>query len=158
MRSFSLLVFVSGALLLAYIWYEGMIYLDKPKPWPTTSGKIITSKVIEPASDGSKGFQLDVKYSYQDTENKSLENSRIRPVEIEYDTKQQATEALKQFPVGKEVQVYVNPNPKTFPQTVLIWEFPDSLSPGTFIALMITIIGAIFAVMTHLRPQPGHKY
>ncbi len=157
MRSFSLLIFASGALLLAYIWYEGMIYLDKPQPWPTTDGKIIHSKLIKPTTDGAKHYQLDIKYSYKNKDT-SLENNRIRPVEIEYDTKQQATEALKQFPVGKEVQVYVNPDPQTIPQTVLVWEFPDSLSPGTFIALIITIIGAIFAVITHIRAQPGQEY
>ena len=157
MRSFSLLIFSSGALLLAYIWFEGMIYLDQPQPWPTADGKIIQSKITAPKPDGSNGFQLDVKYSYTNKD-KILENTRIRPVDIEYGTKEQAAKALEQFPVGQEVQVYVNPDPKTFPQSVLVWEFPRSLSPGTFIALLITIIGAIFTLITHLRPAPKQDY
>ncbi len=157
MRSFSLLIFASGVLLLAYIWFEGMIYLDQPRPWPTTPGKIIQSKIIAPKPDGSNGFQLDLKYSYTNKD-KTLENTRIRPVEIEYDSKQKADETLKQFPPGKEIQVYINPDPKTFPQSVLIWEFPRSLAPGTFIALLITVIGAIFALITHIRAKPGQDY
>ena len=154
MRSFALLIFVSGVLLLFYIWLEDIVYLDKPKPWPTQPGTIIASEVREPDPAGTTGFRIYVKYSYPRGD-KILEGTQIRPVELEYESKQLAENAVKKYPPGKQVEVYVNPDPKTIPHSVLEWEFPDALSPGTFVALLITMIGAIFTIIALLRTD--HK-
>ncbi len=154
MRSFALLVFASGALLLFYVWLEDIVYLDKPRPWATQAGKIIASEVRAPDSDDAKGFQIYVKYSYIQND-KVVEATQIRPVEIEYDSKQQADEAIKKYPLGKEIKVYVNSDLKTVPHSVLEWEFPDALAPGTFIALLMTMTGAIFAVIGLIRSGSG---
>jgi len=154
MRSFALLVFASGALLLTYIWIEDIVYLDKPRPWATQTGKIIASEVRTPDLDESKSFQIYVKYSYTQKD-KVVEATQIRPVELEYDSKQQADEAIKKYIPGEAVEVYVNPDPKTIPHSVLEWEFPKSLAPGTFVALLITVVGAIFAVIALFRSEQG---
>lgn len=150
MRSFALLVFASGALLLFYIWLEDIVYLDKPRPWATQTGKIIASEVRAPDSSESESFHAYVKYSYIQKD-KVVEATQIRPVELEYESKQQADEAIKKYTLGEAVEVYVNPDPKTIPHSVLEWEFPTALAPGTFVALLMTVVGAIFAVIALIR-------
>ena len=136
MRFASFWMMVTAVLILAYVWQEKKFYMPKPEPWPTQEGTILSNRVQPVESEDGKQYKIDLRYQYKDGD-KVLEGSRITPAGLTFPSKELAERAAKAFPVGKVVQVYVNPIVKSEPPAVLIWEFPNILSPVVFIVIIL---------------------
>ncbi len=141
MRSAAIWMLITAFLIFAYIWGENQFYMPKPEEWPKVDGKILSSTIKTLQSEQAKTFQLQLNYEYKDGD-KILQGTRIRPSEITYKSLEQAQRAIKHFPQNKNIKVYVNPVKKSQPGSVLVWDFPDILSPVIFIVLILAATGA----------------
>lgn len=136
MRSAAFWMMATAVLILAYTWQLQEFYMPKPEPWPTQKGTILSNQIKAVETEDGKYYQIDLRYQYKDGDT-MLEGTRMMPAELTYPSKKLAERAAKAFPVGKVVQVYVNPVEKSLPTAVLLWEFPNILSPVVFIILIL---------------------
>ncbi|MEE2766058.1 MAG: DUF3592 domain-containing protein [Pseudomonadota bacterium] len=145
MRHAAFWMSITALLVLAFTWQENEFYLEKPEVWPTSSGTIVSNKVVAYENDEEQSFRLELVYRYEN-EGSTVEGNRIRPAEPIFSTRKKAEQVAKAFPVGKNVVVYFNPVEKSEPRSLLLWEFPDILSPVVF--LIIIMLGS--AVVLYL--------
>jgi Protein of unknown function (DUF3592) len=150
MRSAAFWMMVTAVLILAFIWQERKFYMPKPKPWPTETGKIVSNQVRPVETEESQRYRVDLVYEYKNGDS-VLEGNRIRPNELTYPKKELAERAAKVFPVGKEVKVYVNPVEKSQPRSVLVWEFPDILSPVVVIIIVLMATSIVLYLMAEYQ-------
>ncbi|MGH8559243.1 MAG: DUF3592 domain-containing protein [Methylococcales bacterium] len=150
MRFAAVWMTVTAVLILAYIWPEHKFYLPKPEPWQTEKGEILSNKIQAVKTDAGPQFKVDILYRYHSGDS-IREGTRIRPDEFTYPSMQQAERAAKAFPVGKEVKVYINPQEKSQPPSVLIWEFPDVLSPVVFIIIILVATAVVLYLIAEYQ-------
>ncbi|MCI0655310.1 MAG: DUF3592 domain-containing protein [Methylococcaceae bacterium] len=136
MRSAAFWMMVTAVSILAYIGYLGKFYMSKPEPWPTASGAILSNRIQAVETEDGQQFKVDIRYQYMSGDS-LVEGNRIMPAEVTYSSREKAERVANAFPVGKEVKVYVNPVEKSQPAAVLVWEFPDVLSPVVFIVIVL---------------------
>lgn len=150
MRSAAFWMMFTAITILAYVWYRGQFYMAKPEPWPTVSGTILSNRIQPVEPDDGQRFKVDLRYRYKRGDS-SVEGNRILPDEPTYPSREQAERVAKAFPVGKEVKVYVNPVEKSRPLSVLIWEFPDILSPVVFIVIVLVGTAVVLYVLAEYQ-------
>ncbi len=150
MRFAAIWMMVTAVLLVAYIWQEQKFYLPKPEPWSTEDGTILANEIKAIETEEGQRFQVDVRYRYKNGE-AVLEGSRIAPAETTYPSMELAERAAKAFPVGKEVKVYVNPYEKSQPTSVLLWVFPDILSPVVFIVIVLVATSVVLYLIAEYQ-------
>lgn len=73
--------------------------------WPTVKGEITHAAITE----GSEHCGAHVKYAYV-VKGEKLEGSSISHYDVFYNDRDYALAVLERFPVGRQVQVYVNPD------------------------------------------------
>lgn len=154
MRHVAFWMAVTAFLVLAFIWQENEFYLEKPEVWPTSSGTILSNKVVAYENDEEQSFQIELVYRYEN-EGNTVEGSRIRPDEPIFSTKKKAEQAAKAFPIGKNVVVYFNPVEKSEPRSLLLWEFPNILSPVVFIVIIMLGTAVLLYLVSEYKDFRG---
>lgn len=103
--------------------------------WPSAEGRVIGSEVTRSTdADGGDSYSPEVTYSYT-VENASYTNDLIKFGENAYGSRNKAEEIAANYPVGRAVTVYYDP------------EQPDlsALEPGvTAGSFIVLCIGAFF--------------
>ncbi|MGH8474163.1 MAG: DUF3592 domain-containing protein [Methylococcales bacterium] len=154
MRIAALWMMITAMLILSYIWTGHKFFLPNPEPWPSEKGEILSSRVRSVETETGQQFKVDILYRYRVGES-LREGNRIRPSEMIYASMEQAQGVAKAFPAGKEVKVYVNPNEKSQPPAVLLWEFPNVLSPVVFIIIVLFGSAVVFYLVAEYRKYRG---
>lgn len=150
MRFAAVWMMITAVLILAYIWQEQKFYIAKPEPWPTEKGEILSNRIQAMESEAGRQFKVDILYRYH-LGDLVREGNRIRPAEFTYPSMEQAERAAKAFPVGREVKVYINPQEKSQPPSVLLWEFPDVLSPVVFIIIILVATSVVLYLIAEYQ-------
>jgi hypothetical protein len=150
MRHAAFWLALTAVLVLAFIWQENEFYLEKPAEWPTSGGTIVSNKVVAYENDERQSFQVELVYRYE-KEGNTVEGGRIQPSEPVFSSREKAEQAAKAFPVGKNVVVYFNPVEISEPSSLLLWEFPDVLSPVVFIIIIMLGTAVVFYLISEYR-------
>ncbi|MBN2763381.1 MAG: DUF3592 domain-containing protein [Bacteroidales bacterium] len=110
---------VGGAIFFLFA-LPPLQYSGTSKKWPTVSGEITRSEVKVWRSDGKTHYQPDIAYAYS-IDGKNYNSSKITVGDPPLDNNVTPAKRLQaEYPVGKEVVVYYDP------------ELPESsaLKPG----------------------------
>ncbi len=134
------LIPIGVLLILANL--HGRKALDAAQSWPRTTGEIIQSQVRESANvlDENSGalYLLDVQYTYQ-VDGKPYTGRNVTLSDPQsYNTAAEATAISNRYLVGRQVNVYYNPQN---PATAVI----ECRKPGNFALLIVGILSLIFA-------------
>jgi type IV pilus assembly protein PilM len=99
--------------------------------WPTAQGTITQSKVKERIEDKEKKYYLDVVYAFR-LHGFEFRGTEITSADTSYSTRMSAERDARRYHVGRDVQVYYNPDdPK---ETLLVPGVNWGLVFGTFVA------------------------
>ncbi|MGR9106138.1 MAG: DUF3592 domain-containing protein [Gammaproteobacteria bacterium] len=150
MRLAAFWMFFTAIFILAYVWLDDELYMPKPEPWATHSGTILSNTIQAIETEAGQQFKVDLVYQYQ-SQDSVKQGKRIRPAEVTYPSRERAEAAAKAFPVGKEVKVYVNPVENSKPEAVLVWEFPNILSPVVFIIIIMIGISVVLYLISEYQ-------
>ena len=78
--------------------------------WPTASGQIITSSIDGPTY-GKYGPQYGADISYQySVGGATYVSDVVNPIMVYHETLAESQELVQQYPLGKSVKVYYNPD------------------------------------------------
>jgi hypothetical protein len=137
-------IFSMGIFLLIGIGltYWGWTILQNARAsasWPTADGIVTRSQVTHSTdAEGGDSYQPQVTYTYS-ANNSTYENNTIKFGENSYSSRRKADEIAANYPIGKSVTVYYDP------------EKPDRsvLEPGVSAGSYIVIgIGVFFILIT----------
>ena len=148
-------IFTLVGALVFYFWgWPQLKYANESKNWPQTQGKITQSEVNSWIKEGNSMYETRINYSYE-VDGKKYNSGKIKTSgSYSGSNISRAKEIVNEFPFGKAVDVYYDP------------EVPDSavLKPGVSsidivmaaFPLLFLIIG--LAVLTGIvKPQPTHN-
>jgi len=109
--------------------------------WPSVEGRVISSEVTRSTdADGAVSYSPEVTYSYT-VENASYTNGRIKFGENAYGNRNKAEEIAANYPVGRTVTVYYEPEQPAL--SVL----EPGVTAGSFIVLCIGVFFVIISLM-----------
>jgi hypothetical protein len=129
------LVFVVFGLVLLGFWYRGQKRAKRAMTWPQVPGKIIESTIV-----GAKNFdggdeKARVLYSYV------VNGISLHSKSVGAGVLSSPAGIVKRYPVGKQVQVYYDPeNPKS--------AFLERSRSGPIIILLLSIVNLAFGFGT----------
>jgi hypothetical protein len=114
--------------------------------WPTVQGGITSSEVtVSSDSEGADSYSPEVTYRFQ-IDGQIFASSQIKFGENSYGSRRKAQEIVNQYPVGKQVMVYYEPERPT--NAVL----EPGVSAGSYLVLglglFFTAIGLIGGPLT----------
>ena len=130
--------------VIFYIWLilrEGVRFINgvRAKSWPTTTGKILNSNLIERWGSEDMEYEANIKYSYTvsnvEYESNSLYFGLLSPT-----SKWPAKYLVKKYKEPTEIQVYYNPK---LPSNSVVLAGLNIIQIHT---LIILIIYGLFAV------------
>lgn len=106
------LVFLTIGYVMAY--QKGLPLLERAKAsknWPTTGGVVLESRIQEHHSNNSSSTSYSPKivYRYQVKQNEFESNTVWFGSDVSTSSRSTASNAVKRFPVEKEVTVYYDP-------------------------------------------------
>lgn len=159
MRFVSAGFIIVGVVILAYLSKNDSFYLAKKEQWPTFKGRILESRLTtasENAETGESTFKPFVKYTFT-YRGKVFNESQLTPTGKPYASRKKAKQIVERFQPNTEVDVFVNPDPKTSPKSVLIWELPDTLNPMVGIAGVLLISGVLGFMFIGVRAISNKK-
>lgn len=154
-RGIGIAPIASGAAFLAGIVVTILLLVqaDESSGWPSTPGKVIESKVEQQRSGGGRQLDLDgpvmegnvytwaaeIRYEYS-VEGKDYVGSRIQLDDMDVNDRSRAEGIAAGYPVGKEVDVYYDP------------DRPDIavLVPGTMGMVVVTAVGSLIPLVLAL--------
>ena len=151
-------IFMGAIALAAGVWK--LKQQRASESWPTASATIVDSGIAKVKKErrGSNGrkrmsdtdYVVEVRYAYE-VGGRPYEGDRIRFGTKDYDNRSLATKALKQYPKGKKVQAYYDPEKPT--RSVLIREVNQRLVQiiAPLIFLSIGLITLFFMVRSTLQ-------
>jgi hypothetical protein len=149
--------FVAGIVVTILL----LVQAGESSGWPSTPGKIIESRVEQQRSGGGRQLSLDgpvqegavytwaaeIRYEYS-VEGKDHVGSRIQLDDMDTNDRSRAEGIAAGYPVGKEVDVYYDPDK---PEIAV-------LVPGTMGLVVLMAVGSLIPlVMTFLFLYAGRK-
>lgn len=149
-KMFGLIFALIGAVILYFWGWTPLKYAYESKNWPKTSGTITRSEVDSWMKDGKSQYDARINYSYEVDGKKYNSTKVFSSGSYSGGNVTKAKELVDEFPAGKTVEVFYDP------------EIPDSaaLKPGVSgndilmaaFPLLFLILGV--AVLTGLlKPQ-----
>ncbi len=128
--------------LFAFIHFRAVAKAKASETWPTTSGQVLTSAVVEEESNDRDGssttwYNPAVTYSYN-AGTGTLQASRIRFANMRKGSRKKAEEIIARYPVGSTPVVRYNPEKPS--EAVLETERPGPLY------LVMAAFGLLFVV------------
>jgi len=109
--------------------------------WPTADGIITSSEVTHSTdSDGGDSYSPEVTYTYT-VDNVNMENDTIKFGENSYSSSRKADGIASNYPVGKNVIVYYDPEKPD--QSVL----EPGVSAGSYIVLGIGVLFILISLI-----------
>jgi len=111
---------IGGAIFFLFAW-PPLQYANTSKSWPSVPGTITKSEIDIWRSDNKTHYQTDIAYAYS-VDGKKYTSSKITVGDPPLDNNVTPAKRLQaEYPVGKDVDVYYDP------------ELPESaaLKPGT---------------------------
>ena len=123
--------------------------LDRMQAAPATVEK---SEVYSSGHGESTTYHLDLEYEYSVADRRYI-GRKIGMANIMYDSKENAMEILKQYPVGKEIQIYFDPEEPEL--AVITREEPgNGLMTITLAGLLLVILWPVaFIVLRYARKR-----
>jgi|YNPMSStandDraft_1061717.scaffolds.fasta_scaffold25021_2 hypothetical protein len=144
------LVFISPGLLFLFYGLSQRKKIIQSQAWSNTTG-IISSRKID-TDYYNHWFYPSVTYSYE-VNGRSFVHSRIRfGSPIRFRRKQDAEDYLANFPIGKKVLVYYNPER---PQDSVLSKTQSSNNAMIFISLLMLLSGgtlAFYLIFNNIMP------
>ncbi|MCA8985998.1 MAG: DUF3592 domain-containing protein [Planctomycetaceae bacterium] len=138
---------VGGGLL--YFWAIPEIRQAKASvAWPHVTGEVKSSEVISKRdSEHGTSYQAEILYSYS-IEGEEFENNRVAyGANWSSNKPSGARKTVKQFPVGKEVEVYYNPD-DPYDSTLTTGTSWFTYFPAMFAGIFLLVGLAIFIPTT----------
>lgn len=136
---FGMFFAVIGLLGIGFLLYIFWITVQI-EYWPKSDAVILESKINSPEGNDNK-YKLKVKYSYT-VDGNSYESAGLHPQYHGNSSYVETQSIMKQFPVGKKVKCYYNPDDKG-----IAYLFPKIswvILPFTIIPLALVVVGSVF--------------
>lgn len=136
-------LFVFG-LVGAGLSYWGWTILQDARAsssWPTSEG-VVTSSEVDHSTDaeGGDSYSPEIDYQYQ-VDGQSLTNNQIKFGENSYNSRRTAEEIAANYPVGRQVIVYYDPEQ---PDKAVL---EPGVSSGSYIVLSIGVVFILVALL-----------
>jgi hypothetical protein len=109
--------------------------------WPTAAGAVISSEVSHSTdAEGGDSYSPEVDYQYQ-VDGQNIINDQIKFGENSYDSRRRAEEIAANYPVGRQVTVYYDPEQ---PDKAVL---EPGVSAGSYIVLSIGVVFILIALL-----------
>ncbi len=136
---------VIGWAVYHFLGVPGITEGKASESWPQVSGKILSSQVVtSKGSDNQTMYQPEIRFTYE-VSGKSYESNQINvSPPVSSGSSGSSYEMVDQFPRGKEVPVYYNPDKPSF--AILMTGVPTVARVCYWIGLGVLILGIIIFV------------